>query len=297
MKAEQKLARGRLSVLELAEALGNVSEACRRRGVSRTQFYEYKRRFQTHGIEGLIDLPPVHKSHPMSTSEEVQQKIVQMSLSHPAWGCNRISDQLKLQSVSVSAPTVQNILNKKGVDSTGRCNTVGFGCCLDRRCASGEAGLSRRVVRSEQKGAVGAVEGRGVYKRHRPGITQGPRLHSRDARSHRRLLSTRAAQAKMRAHPGRAGRDLPRTRQRRIPSCNRRPARPLCLHRVPGGEPQRWSQKLPGPESRGAGLKAHSASQEVPARDRRATAGCGSTEAAGRLVARADLRLAQKRVS
>ena len=117
MKAEQKLARGRLSVLELAEALGNVSEACRRRGISRTQFYEYKRRFQTHGIEGLKDLPPVHKSHPMSTPEEVQQKIVQMSLSHPAWGCNRISDQLRLQSVSVSAPTVQNILNKKGIGS------------------------------------------------------------------------------------------------------------------------------------------------------------------------------------
>ena len=67
MKPEEKLARGRLSVLELAEALGNVSEACRRRGISRTQFYEYKRRFQTHGMEGLKDLPPVHKSHPMST--------------------------------------------------------------------------------------------------------------------------------------------------------------------------------------------------------------------------------------
>lgn len=115
MKAEQKLARQRLSVLELAEALGNVSEACRRRGISRTQFYEYKRRFQTHGIEGLKDLPPVHKSHPMATPEEVQEKIVTLSLSRPAWGCNRISDQLKLEGVSVSAPTVQNILNKEGL--------------------------------------------------------------------------------------------------------------------------------------------------------------------------------------
>src|SRR5829696_5395937 len=31
-------------------------------------------------------------------------------------------------------------------------------------------------------------------------------------------------------------------------SCNRRSARPLCLQRVPGGEPQRRSQKLPGHE-------------------------------------------------
>jgi len=32
------------------------------------------------------------------------------------------------------------------VGSTGRCNTIGFGCCLDRRCASGETGSSWRVV-------------------------------------------------------------------------------------------------------------------------------------------------------
>ena len=75
MKAEQKLARQRLSVLEQAEALGNVSEACRRRGISRTQFYKYKRRFQTHSIEGLKDLPRVHKSHPMSTPEEFSRGL------------------------------------------------------------------------------------------------------------------------------------------------------------------------------------------------------------------------------
>src|SRR5215212_5412218 len=115
MKAEHKLARQRLSVLDLALEMDNVSEACRRRGVSRTQFYEYKRRFQTHGIEGLKDLPPVQKSHPMATPEEVQEKIVALSLSHPAWGCNRVSDQLKLEGISVSAPTVQNILNKEGL--------------------------------------------------------------------------------------------------------------------------------------------------------------------------------------
>lgn len=34
MNAEDKLARHRLSVLELAEQLGNVREACRQRGMS-----------------------------------------------------------------------------------------------------------------------------------------------------------------------------------------------------------------------------------------------------------------------
>ncbi len=61
--APDKLAHQRLSVLQLAEALGNVSVACRQRGMTRTQFYEYKRRFELHGLEGLKDLPPIHKSH------------------------------------------------------------------------------------------------------------------------------------------------------------------------------------------------------------------------------------------
>jgi hypothetical protein len=62
--AATKLAHARLSVLELARELGNVAETCRQRGLDRTGFYEWKRRFQTQGFEGLKDLPPIHKSHP-----------------------------------------------------------------------------------------------------------------------------------------------------------------------------------------------------------------------------------------
>jgi transposase InsO family protein len=116
-QAEKKVIRHRMSALQLAEALGNVSEACRRRGVSRTQFYEYKRRFQTHGLEGLKDLPPIHKTHPMTTPPEVEAKILKMSLYNPMWGCIRLSNQLKLTGVSVSSPTIQKILIKHEMGS------------------------------------------------------------------------------------------------------------------------------------------------------------------------------------
>ncbi len=115
MTADEKLARHRLSVLELAEALGNASEACRRRGMTRTQFYEYKRRFQTHGLAGLKDLPPVHKTHPQTTPPPVVERIVALSLEHPAWGCCRLSAMLKLEGRPVSSPTIQNILSKHGM--------------------------------------------------------------------------------------------------------------------------------------------------------------------------------------
>ena len=111
LNAPEKAAQQRLTLLQLAEALGNISEACRRRGVSRTMYYEYKRRFQTHGLEGLKDLPPIHKTHPQTTPPEVVKRILEISLAHPAWGRNRLSDFLKLEGPYVSALKIQEILN------------------------------------------------------------------------------------------------------------------------------------------------------------------------------------------
>lgn len=117
MKAEEKIARQRLSVLQLAETLGSVSEACRQRGMTRTQFYEYKKRFQTFGFEGLKDLPPIHKTHPQTTPPEVVERILELSLKHPSKGCQYLSDLLKLEGRYVSGPTVQNILDKHEMGS------------------------------------------------------------------------------------------------------------------------------------------------------------------------------------
>src|SRR3972149_952804 len=117
MDAELRVAHQKLSVLQLAESLRNVSEACRQRGVSRTQFYEYKRRFQTHGIDRLKDLPPIPKSNPLTTPPEQVERILALSLEHPTWGCNKLCDSLALQGIKISYPTIQNILNKHEMGS------------------------------------------------------------------------------------------------------------------------------------------------------------------------------------
>ena len=112
-----KLAHRRLSVLELAQELGSVSRACRQAGMDRTSFYEWKRRFQTHGLDGLKDLPPVHRSHPQATAPETVARVLALALENPAWVCNRLSDHLALQGVALSSVTVQNILAKSGLGS------------------------------------------------------------------------------------------------------------------------------------------------------------------------------------
>ncbi|MGC8802952.1 MAG: helix-turn-helix domain-containing protein, partial [Bacteroidales bacterium] len=89
-KSEQKVIQHKMSVLELAQALGNISEACKRREVRCTQFYEWKRRFQTHGIEGLKDLPPIPKNHPFTTPKDTVNRIKELALSYPSKDCKYI---------------------------------------------------------------------------------------------------------------------------------------------------------------------------------------------------------------
>jgi transposase InsO family protein len=117
MTAKEKLAQKRLTLLQVAEKLGNVSKACQLHGVSRSQFYDYKRAFQEHGWEGLIDKPPIPGPHPNELSQETKARILALSLAHPTFGQQRIADQLSLEGVSVSASSVRNLWVKENLET------------------------------------------------------------------------------------------------------------------------------------------------------------------------------------
>jgi transposase InsO family protein len=108
MTTEAKIARRKLSMLELASELGNVSKACKIMGYSRQQFYEIRRNFQTYGAEGLLDqLPGCKGPHPNRVSEEIEKAILGHSLEHPSHGCLRVAQELALRGVQVSSGGVR----------------------------------------------------------------------------------------------------------------------------------------------------------------------------------------------
>jgi len=117
MTAEKKIAQKRLTLLQVAEKLRNVSEACRRGNVSRSQFYEYKRAFQERGFDGLVDRPPIPKNFPNETPPDIREKVVRFSIEHPGLGQLQVSDRLRLEGVSVSPSTVRNIWLKEGLEN------------------------------------------------------------------------------------------------------------------------------------------------------------------------------------
>jgi transposase InsO family protein len=113
---KKKIARRKLSLLELAQDLNNVSKACRVMGYSRQQFYEIRRNFQMYGAEGLIDrLPGPKGPHPNRVSEEIEKAILDHCLSHPTHGAQRVADELLLRDVQVSAGGVRGVWSRNGL--------------------------------------------------------------------------------------------------------------------------------------------------------------------------------------
>jgi transposase InsO family protein len=113
MTIEKKVARRKLSLLQLATELGNVSRACQVMGYSRQQFYEIRRNFQTYGADGLLDrLPGAKGPHPNRVSEAVEQAILAHSLEHPAHGCLRVAQELSLNGIQVSAGGVRGVWSR-----------------------------------------------------------------------------------------------------------------------------------------------------------------------------------------
>lgn len=117
-KLSQKAARRKMSMLELAEELGNVSKACKIMGYSRQQFYEIRRNFQTYGSQGLLDqLPGPRNPHPNRVSAEIEKEILSYSLDWPTHGCLKVSQQLALKGTNVSSGGVRGVWARHNLET------------------------------------------------------------------------------------------------------------------------------------------------------------------------------------
>lgn len=116
MTTEEKVARRKLSLLQLALQLDNVSKACSIMGYSRQQFYEIRRNFQTYGAEGLLDrLPGAKGPHPNRVAKEIEDAILAYALEHPCHGQLRVEQALRLQGIQVSAGGIRGVWMRHGL--------------------------------------------------------------------------------------------------------------------------------------------------------------------------------------
>ena len=109
MTQSQYLIKRKLNILELGETLGNISEACRKLGVSRQHYYDIKSAIEEDGLEGLLEKSRKAPRLRNRVSPAVEQKVLDHSLEFPTQGQMRVSNELKKQGIQISDGGVRSI--------------------------------------------------------------------------------------------------------------------------------------------------------------------------------------------
>ncbi len=110
-------------VLLEAARLGNVSEACRRAGVSRTTYYRWLRRYLAYGADGLAPKQGRPARGRARLSQQAEQAVLAYALAHPTHGPQRIADELageRYGALAVSRMSVWRLLRRRGLGSRSR---------------------------------------------------------------------------------------------------------------------------------------------------------------------------------
>ena len=106
-----------MGLLNLAEELHNVSQACRVMGVSRDTFYRVKEAKETGGPEALLHKVR-RRANPKNRVEgPVEDAILAFALQNPAAGQVRVSNELRKQGIFVSPTGVRSVWLRHGLQT------------------------------------------------------------------------------------------------------------------------------------------------------------------------------------
>jgi len=117
MTTQEKLIKSKLSILELAEYLKNVSQACKINGVSRQHFYDIKKAYEEHGLEGLKEKTRRKPCLKNRVAPEIEDAVVKKTYDYPAYGQVRLSNELRKDGILVSSGGVRSIWQRHNLET------------------------------------------------------------------------------------------------------------------------------------------------------------------------------------
>lgn len=105
----------RARLLSLADQLGNVTEACRQMGISRTRYYEWRAIVDQYGLAALMPKARRRPQLPNATPTHIVEDLLTLAVTKPTLGARRYADLLGERGFSIGKTAVQKLLNDHGL--------------------------------------------------------------------------------------------------------------------------------------------------------------------------------------
>lgn len=154
MTLEDKVHAFRLHLFCRARELANVSAACEELGVSRSLYYQLRRRFVRYGPDGLHPKRRQGRpGRPPQLDATVERQVIAWALSWPSFGPQQLSDQLAMRGIRVARSTVYRALRRHGLGT--RRERLGL---LERHSAQHAGLLTERTRRAIQRARPAASQ-------------------------------------------------------------------------------------------------------------------------------------------
>jgi transposase InsO family protein len=167
MTQQQYIIKRKLNILELSEQLGNVSEACRRLGVSRQHYYDIKAALQDEGIEGLREKSRNKARIGNRVSMAIEDRVLSYCLENPTHGQARVSNELKKEGIILSPGGVRSLWLRHGLEKSNlRLKR------LEKWAAEASNILTENQIRALEK-AKEEKEAHGEIESYHPGFLLG----------------------------------------------------------------------------------------------------------------------------
>ncbi|QEB33066.1 IS481 family transposase [Mannheimia haemolytica] len=103
------LIKHKTGLLNLAEELGNISQACKVMGMSRDTSYRYQQAVEQSGVDALLNQNRRVPNLKNRVDEATEQAVVKFAFDNPAFGQVRVSNELRKQGIFISAGGVRSI--------------------------------------------------------------------------------------------------------------------------------------------------------------------------------------------
>jgi len=107
LHGNKSIIKHKVGLLNLAEELGNVSQACRVMGLSRDTFYRYKAAVDQGGVDALINKDRRQPNLKNRVDEQTEAAVVEYAIEEPAHGQVRASNELRKRGVFISPSGVR----------------------------------------------------------------------------------------------------------------------------------------------------------------------------------------------